>query len=297
MKDSRRQSDDEAGESRSGARRRRWLWRPLLCVVGVAVLLYGSAQLWSRSPWFEDWLEARISRAVGMPVRIGRVRATESLNLKIRDIIGMTDEAGFEIKILRLRWHLFRRRHDPWLDSIRIEGLSLSIAPDADGQLHPAVFASFFKHLPVGLTAPAATGSGASPPPPPVEYDEAAVEPADAARMSSDVFWRDTDIPALSISHGNLQLRDAGGNPQLSVAGLTMEYAGRQVADGRQVRHIKIQAERVTPPTGGRIANLQMEMIELDGHVVVLSCTADEWGMHPPPVSKSDEYRALLDSI
>ena len=40
--------------------------------------------------------EAELSRMAGMEMRVGRIRATESLNLKLRDVISVSKDAGIE---------------------------------------------------------------------------------------------------------------------------------------------------------------------------------------------------------
>jgi len=62
--------------------------RWVLTLLGIAVALYVAAQVVARTDWMKKTVEAELSRLSGMPVRIdGRIRATESLNLKIRDVI------------------------------------------------------------------------------------------------------------------------------------------------------------------------------------------------------------------
>ena len=52
------------------------LWK-----LGLAVLLiYGALQVLVRTDFFRARVEAELSRLTGMEMRVGRIRATESLN-------------------------------------------------------------------------------------------------------------------------------------------------------------------------------------------------------------------------
>ena len=75
-----------------------WLWKLAL----VLALVYGALQILVRTDVFRAQVEDELSRLAGMEVRIGRMRATESLNLKIRDTIGISDVAGIENNYLLL---------------------------------------------------------------------------------------------------------------------------------------------------------------------------------------------------
>ena len=81
-------------------------------------------QILVRTDVFRAQVEKELSRLAGMEMRVGRIRATESLNLRIRDAIGVSDVAGIEARIVRIRWHLFRPRGEPMLESVRVDGLA-----------------------------------------------------------------------------------------------------------------------------------------------------------------------------
>ena len=64
----------------------------------VVLLVYGALQVLVRTDFFRSRVEAELSRLAGMEMRVGRIRATESLNLRIRDVIGVSKVAGIEAR-------------------------------------------------------------------------------------------------------------------------------------------------------------------------------------------------------
>ena len=65
-------------------------WKWLLAIA----LVYGALQVLVRMNVFRSQVERELSRLAGMEMRIGRIRATESLNLRIRDAIGVSSLAS-----------------------------------------------------------------------------------------------------------------------------------------------------------------------------------------------------------
>ena len=59
----------------------RVLWSLLWRLALAALLVYGVLQLFVRTNYFRLRVEAELSRMTGMEMRVGRIRATESLNL------------------------------------------------------------------------------------------------------------------------------------------------------------------------------------------------------------------------
>ena len=117
----------------------RAIWAFSWKLVLVLALAYGLMQVVVRTDFFRSQVEAELSHLAGMEMRVGRIRATESLNLRIRDAIGVSEVAGIESRLARIRWRLFRPRGEPMLESVRVDGLALTIAPAADGSIQPAI--------------------------------------------------------------------------------------------------------------------------------------------------------------
>lgn len=114
------------------------VWRAIWIAVAAAAILYGGAQAGIRSPWFRVAVERRLSEAAGMEVRVGRIRPTESLNLRIGDISALEDRAGMEVKVLRVKWSFLASRTGSHIRKLVAEDAVLTIAPDAEGNLLPA---------------------------------------------------------------------------------------------------------------------------------------------------------------
>ena len=127
------------------------VWRLAL----VLLILYGLAQLGIRTEWFRRRVERELSRVAGTDVSVGHVRGTESLNLKIRDVISVTDEGGFDLRVVRIRWRLFRPRGASLLESVRVDGWEATFTADGRGPLSSSVLARMAE----GMRVPARSGS------------------------------------------------------------------------------------------------------------------------------------------
>ena len=77
----------------------------------------------------------------------------------------MSEVAGIEARLTRLRWRIFRPRGEPMLESIRIDGLALTIAPDAAGVLQPPFLGAWSKKVFewTGVPVPEAVASAQIP--------------------------------------------------------------------------------------------------------------------------------------
>ena len=143
----------------------RWLWRLAL----VLLACYGLLQAGVRTDAFRRRVERELSRVTGMEMQVGRIRATESLNLRIRDVISRTADGGLEARLVRVRWRIFRPRGEPMLESVRVSGLALTFAPDAAGTIQPAFLEAFartaYEWAGVRLAAAAEPPAGAGPAP------------------------------------------------------------------------------------------------------------------------------------
>ena len=104
-----------------------------------------------RSPWFRVAVERRLSQMTGMEVRVGSIRTTESLNLRLGDISALEDRAGLEIHVMRVKWALFPLR----IRRLIVEDAVLTMAPDEEQHLLPKVVGdqawTFLGHLTQGL--------------------------------------------------------------------------------------------------------------------------------------------------
>ena len=113
-------------------------WKLFRIAFATAAVLYGVAQAGIRSPWFRVAVERRLSEAAGMEVRVGRIRPTESLNLRIGDISALEDRAGMEVKVLRVKWSFLASPTGSHIRKLVAEDVVLTMAPDDEGHLLPA---------------------------------------------------------------------------------------------------------------------------------------------------------------
>lgn len=254
----------------------------LLWKLGLAALLaYGALHLLVRTDFFRARVEAELSRLAGMEMRVGRIRATESLNLKLRDVISVSKDAGFEVRTLRIRWRLFRPRHASMLESLRMEGLALTFAPDAEGALQPAFLGRVSRMLleAAGAESPGGrTESAAS---------AAAGEAGGAARFAGPV----------EVRWASVRWQDAGGNLQASISNMELAWLSLALPNGRQIAHVDLRAAEVKLATGLRIMGLHVELLDAGERQFLVALDAADWGTARRPRAVELEYRELLDAM
>lgn len=258
-------------------------------LVLAGVVVYGLLQVMVRMDFFQSQVEKELSQLAGMEMRVGRIRATESLNLRIRDAIGVSSVAGIEARIARIRWRLFRPRGEPMLQSVRVDGLALTIAPDETGAIQPAFLARWSKNvfewagmpLPKEWTgteemesASAAGGKGAADPP---------LE----TWIHGPLVFQDVSV----------RWQDAQGNLKASVSGLDVVWTSMITPRGRRVSHLECRAAEIKVLNGPKLADVRLELVEADGKRFLVRLDAADWGGVPAPKSPDAEARELLDAM
>lgn len=262
----------------------RLLWGALAAVV----LLYGGAQATVRSPWFRVAVEHRLSKAAGMEVRVGDIRATESLNLRIGGISALEDRAGMEVRVLRVKWSFFAPRGFFRIRKLVAEDITFTMAPDEEGSLLPAFVGDRAWELVGRLSqnmVPAApvpdawpTGKGTSP------------------------GHRTAGIPHVRLLRGVFSLRDASGRERASARDLELDRRIEPGPDGRLVERLELQAA-VLAVEGMQLTGVDWAAERTDGgDWTVLRFASDDWsGWTPADADGVDAatgmYRELLDSI
>lgn len=262
-----------------------WFWKLAL----VLALAYGALQILVRTDVFRAQVEDELSRLAGMEVRIGRMRATETLNLKIRDTIGISDVAGIEARVARVRWRLFRPRGAPMLDSVRVDGLALTIAPDETGAVQPAFMAPLSRSVFAwtGLTAPKELAAAQAP----------ADAAAPARKTSASRALEDWLGGPLVLQDVSVRWQDAQGRLQASVSGLDVVWTPLVTPKGRRVSHLDCRAAEIKVVNGPRIADLRLEMVAVEGQRFLVNLQAADWGGAEPPPAPGAEARELLDAM
>lgn len=261
-----------------------WLGKAAL---GVA-LVYGALQILVRTDLFRARVEAELSRLVGMEMRVGRIRATESLNLRFRDVIGVSEIAGIEARLTRLRWRIFRPRGEPMLESIRMDGLALTIAPDENGVLQPPFLGVWSKKVfewtgvpvPEPVAAAKTPGGGAG-----MRESAPAREPA---------HWSSGPLVFRGVS---VRWQDAQGNLLATVSGMDLTWVSMQLPNGGRVGHVDCRAAEVKVVKGPRILGLHVELIDAGDRQFLVALEAADWGSAPKPQPVEAEYRELLDAM
>ncbi len=164
----------------------------------LLLFLYVAAHLAVRSPWFRLSVERRLSDAFGIPVRVLSVRATESLNLRIRGLHALSGSSAVDAYVLRVRWSFFPK-DGHFIRLLRFEDLTIVAAPDpSTGQFLPDVLAG------APLQAIARFLPDAFPP--------------DA--IATDASLPVPDLPPISVLRGEFLVRDSLGRPRLHALGV-----------------------------------------------------------------------------
>lgn len=257
---------------------RSWAWK-LALVLAVG---YGALQLLVRTDVFRAQVEDELSRLAGMEIRIGRMRATEGLNLKIRDTIGISDVAGIEARVARVRWRLFRPRGAPMLDSVRVDGLALTIAPDETGAIQPAFLGQLSRSVFAWTGLPAPKELVAAAP----------VQKAGPARSLED--WLGGPLVLQDVS---VRWQDAQGRLQASVSGMDVVWTPLVTPKGRRVSHLDCRVGEIKVVNGPRIADLHLEVVAVEDQRFLVDLQAADWGGAPPPPPPGAEARELFDAM
>lgn len=202
------------------------VWRAILIAVAAAAILYGVAQAGIRSPWFRVAVERRLSEASGMEVRVGRIRPTESLNLRIGDISALEDRAGMEVKVLRVKWSFLASRTGSHIRKLVVEDAVLTMAPDDEGNLLPA----FAGQRALELVALLAKELPADAP------DRGGGEPSDG-RMHR----KTGSIGHVRLVRGAFSLRDASGRERAGGRDFEIDRTIGVDASGRRTENWETQ--------------------------------------------------------
>lgn len=262
-----------------------WFWKLAL----VLALVYGALQILVRTDVFRAQVEDELSRLAGMEVRIGRMRATEALNLKIRDAIGISDVAGIEVRLARVRWRLFRPRGAPMLESVRVDGLALTVAPDAAGAIQPAFLGQLSQNVFAWTGLPAPKELAAA------KDSDAAAAPARNTGMDRSL--EDWLGGPLVLQNVSVRWQDAQGRLQASVSGLDVVWTPLVTPQGRLVSHLDCRAAEIKIVNGPRIADLHLELVAVEHQRFLVDLQAADWGGAEPPPSPAAEARELLDAM
>ncbi|NCD22250.1 MAG: hypothetical protein EOL90_04835 [Spartobacteria bacterium] len=264
-------------------RPRTWIWKGTLAVA----LAYGALQVLVRTDVFRSQVEEELSRLAGMEVRIGRMRATESLNLKIRDAIGISDVAGIEARVARVRWRLFRPRGTPMLESVRVDGLALTIAPDDAGALQPAFLGRLSRNVFAWTGLPVPAELAAAP-----DAEAVPARPDGPARSLEE--WLGGPLVLQNVS---VRWQDAQGLLRASVSGMDVVWTPLTTPKGRRVSHLDCRAAEIKVVNGPRIADLRLELVAVEDQRFLVTLQAADWGGAEPPPAPGAEARELLDAM
>ena len=262
------------------------MWSLLWKLALAALLVYGALQLFVRTNFFRLRVEAELSRMTGMEMRVGRIRATESLNLKLRDVISVSNDAGLEARTVRIRWRFFRPEGVSMLESLRIDGLALTFAPDENGVIQPAFLGRMSRMI--------LESSGTS-----LKdiQSEATVPEAKNKTDDEDSGTSPWMSGPVEIRWASARWQDANGNMLASASNMELAWMSMALPNGGQVSHVDCQAGEVKLANGARITGLHVELIDAGDRQFLVNLDASDWGTVQKPRSPETEFRELMDAM
>ena len=268
-----------------------------LTLAGIAVVLYIAAQIVARTDWMRNKVEAELSRLSGMPVRIdGRIRATESLNLKIRDVISYEGESGLRVGILRIRWRLFAPKGESHVEAVWAENVSLTLTVGADGTIRPSFLGDCGRQAAVYAGLPVLSRE-ATPAEQAVEQAADGDAKADGegvkARPALEV------LPLLRIQNARVRWCGADGEEIASAEGIDITWRTLGLpeigmnpvlgpGDDLTVSHLRGYAESVVVPPSVHVAGLRLELIHAGTKNYLSHLSATDWGRQKPPQNPAE---------
>ena len=278
----------------------RLLLHALLLLAALALLAYAALQLFARSDLFRSRLEASLSALSGMPVRIdGRIRATEALNLKLRDVISTDGDAGLAVGTLRVRWRLFPPRGTSRIESIWLESVHLTLSVRPDGTVSPPFLAACARQA-ADFAALPSLSALPSPAPAPAAPSTPSAPAAETSPSDRNPVAR---IPLVRIQNADVHWRDADGVELASADGIDLTWTTSPIpelgmmprlrpGDPTQLSYFRGYAARIRLGSTLQIAGLRMEIADADGRPYLVLLEAADWGAHTPPPSRSDRSQA-----
>lgn len=257
--------------------------RALWWGIFLLVLLYGVLQVAVRTDWFRARVEKELSALLGLEMQVGRIRATESLNLKIRDVISVSADAGIEARLIRFKWKLWRAKGSPWVTYIGVDGWGVTFAPDEAGVLQPAVLTSAKQLLleKSGLSAKASFS----------------VPPDSGGRRRLLVRAARRGIPTIELSRGHVRIQNAQGGVEAAAEQVNIRLITLHLPENEPFSYWDVQADTVQLARGARIIGLHIELLDTGTMQFLNTLEATDWGGITRNKTTTSEYKHLLDSL
>jgi hypothetical protein len=237
---------------------------------------YVALYLAARTDGFRSFAQDYLGERLGVPVHIGKARATPALNVFFENLTSLrsNDEvaASFRADRVDLRWSLANgfRPEKPILREVEIKGLTISFAPAAAGGWEPAAFEPLAVRL--------AEWSGFEVEAPPAADLASAAEPEekDTTRRIGPAFW---DGCSVLIRDSRMLWWGRGGEEQAFAEGVEFESTPIAVPS-RDLQHFRLSIESARASNGRRLKDYDFELLRTGSHNIVLACGGDV-GMRP----------------
>jgi hypothetical protein len=247
-------------------------------ITGAILLLiaYATGLAVGRTDGFRAIVAERLSRELGMPVRIDRVSVSPGYSLTLREVASddapRPGQAGLRAQRVEIqwRWSDLWRRGRVGIDRIDVAKPVVVFARAADGGWKPESLAPLAEQLARHMQI--ATSS--EPVSEPARADAAPDAGARSATNAAAKFdWRGMET-AISVQRGEISWWLDATVPQASVEGISL-HATPIAVPGRRMTHMLLRVQRASTLQGPAFRDLTVELLEAGDQQILLRFTAD----------------------
>ncbi len=255
----------------------RSLRNALVTALILLLIAYITGLAIGRTDGFRSIVADRLSRTLGMPVKLDRVSLSPTFNMTLRELetegASLPGRAGLRVQRIGIewRWRDLLRRGRVGIDRLNVEKPVVVFARGDDGAWIPeplAPLADFLaRHLQVAQPAepPRAPSSANAP------ASDSAARKTTTAGARFDLKGLDT---AVSVRRGEMSWWFDANIPQASIEGITLHATPLSVP-GRQMTHVLVNVKRASSLNGPAFRELTLELLEAGDQQILLRFTAD----------------------
>ncbi|MCS6771820.1 MAG: hypothetical protein NZ740_07305 [Kiritimatiellae bacterium] len=273
---------DESNYAAPRRSRIRTAWNAVKTVGLLAVIAYVTGWFVGRTEGFRSIVESRLTRALGLPVKLDRVSVDWRYNLTL---YGLRTEGGrrpgyapVTARRVEIEWmwsDLFRR-FAVGINRIELERPTIAFERDDNGRWSPHRLAPYGRALARQFQ---------------IAWEEGESAEAGASSRSGEVPAADKEgaealAEAVRSAGLDASIRVVGGElswwldtqaPRASLEGVTLEITPLR-APGRAMRHVWAKVKRASSLDGPAFRDLTLELLDIGDQQIVLRFTADH---HP----------------
>ncbi|AKJ64309.1 hypothetical protein [Kiritimatiella glycovorans] len=260
----------------------------LFFFAAVLLILYITAHLMVRTDGFRTIVTRRLAKRCGMPVHLDRTLLTADLKLKITGVSMTAEGQGAQPAIriseatVRPRWLNAFRKRDPWMRTLRLDGVEAQFVRRENGTWAPDGLRRAAEALAPVFGLPETTKPGTEG----ALFDFALLRDARVVMERGRLIWNNRNSAAVAFAEG-----------------VRAEWVPLQLP-GRMLYGLQLESGRVQLAGGGVVRGLETEMLWMPGRYEVLRFAArnregNMVAMRPPEPEPplSDRVRINLRAL